>query len=271
MCEFSLLSLNTFGLPFYLGWERLGRLARFLNTLPVTAICLQEIQQNSYAHLIQRGLTFYPYAVYERHHYAPKGGLAIFSRLPWVDQSFEVYNDRGAWHSISFADWALHKGFQAVSYEVTRVPIVVLNTHLNANYSGVWHQSNRLTGILHRQVLQLNQAIRSFSEEALVIICGDFNFPRNSFLYEELIAQNNLLDPLAGDQRHSYRPFPLAPSKWNTSLDYVLVRQPSRGSFEVWADLVSMEDTSKRFPIQRFLTDHNALVVNIRWDSDHSS
>jgi len=72
MGEFSLLSLNTFGIPFYLGWGRLSRLTRELDRLHVTAICLQEIQQNAYAHLIQRGLTSYPHSAYERYRYAPK-------------------------------------------------------------------------------------------------------------------------------------------------------------------------------------------------------
>lgn len=269
MSEFSLLSLNTFGLPFYLGWERLGRLTRYLDVLPVTAICLQEIQQNAYAHLIQRGLPSYPHAAYERHHYAPKGGLAIFSRLPATDQRFEVYSDRGAWHSISFADWALHKGIQSVSFDVEGTPITVLNTHLNANYSGNWRSSNRLTSILHRQVQQLNLAICALPEESLIIICGDFNFPRNSFLYEELLAQNDLFDPLAEDQRATYRPFPLAPSKWNTSLDYVLVRRPAGRNFQVHADLIAMEDTTKLLPFRRFLTDHNALILHASLGSDN--
>ncbi len=33
MNSISLLSLNTFGIPFYLGWERLGRLAKYLDRL----------------------------------------------------------------------------------------------------------------------------------------------------------------------------------------------------------------------------------------------
>lgn len=271
MSEFSLLSLNTFGLPLYLGWERLGRLADQLNRVPVTAICLQEIQQNAYTHLIQRGLTFYPHAVFERHRYAPKGGLAIYSRLPFAAQRFEVYHDRGPWHSISFADWALYKGFQSVHYEVEGMSIIVLNTHMNANYGGVWHHTNRLTRILHRQVQQLNQAIHSLPEDALVIICGDLNFPRNSYLYEELIAHNNLFDPLLEDQRPTYRPFPLAPSRWKTSLDYVLVRHSARLECDIQADLIPIEDSTKPLPFQRFLTDHNALVLRASWDRARTS
>jgi endonuclease/exonuclease/phosphatase family metal-dependent hydrolase len=268
MGEFSLLSLNTFGLPFYLGWDRLGRMAQQLNRLAVTAICLQELQQNAYARLFQRSLSDYPHAAFERHHYAPKGGLGIYSRLPFIDRRFEVYQERGAWHSLSLADWATYKGLLMAQFEICGLPVCVINTHLNANYLGVWHPSNRLTRILQHQVGQVSQAVRSLPGEALVILCGDFNFPRDSFLYEDLLASNDLLDPLAGDPRPTYRPFPLVPVKWKTSLDYVLVRRPAGVELKLQADLLPIEDPAARHPVRRFLTDHNALLLHASWSPE---
>jgi endonuclease/exonuclease/phosphatase family metal-dependent hydrolase len=267
MGEFSLLSLNTFGLPLYMGWGRLRRMARELNRLPATAICLQEVQQNAYVALLQRGLPDYPHHLFERHHFAPRGGLALFSRLPFAGRRFEVYQDRGGMFSISFIERLQHKGIQLAYFEIENLPVFVLNTHMNANYGGVWHPANHLTRILHSQVQQLNQAIHFLPQDALILICGDLNFPRNSFLYEELIAHNHLFDPLRDDPRATYRPFPLAPAKWNTSLDYVLVRRPAGMSVRAQADLLPIEDTAKQHPVQRFLTDHNALVLHVQWDS----
>ena len=269
MGEFSLLSLNTFGVPLYMGWSRLGRLARQLDCSPARLICLQEVQQHAYLPLIQRGLTSYPHAIYERHVYAPKGGLAIFSRLPVIQHRFEAFQDMGTWHSLSFPDWATHKGILSVHLEIDGLEVIVLNTHLNANYSGVWRRTNPLAQIEQRQVQQLHQAIHALPKEALVIACGDFNFPRHSFLYEELVAQNDLLDPLVNDQRTSYRPFPLVSSKWKTSLDYLLVRQPAGQDFQVQAEVVEISDLQKWLPFQRFLTDHNALTLHLGWDAGH--
>lgn len=270
MGEFSLLSLNTFGIPLYLGWGRLRRMAGELNHLPVTVICLQEVQQNAYVSLIQRGLAGYPHRFSERQRYAPKGGLVLFSRLPFADWRFEVYADRGGLFSISFMESLQHKGIQLANFKLENLSVFVLNTHMNANYGGVWHPANRLTRTLHSQVKQLGRAIQSLPEDALVLVCGDLNFPRNSYLYDELIACNNLLDPLADDPRASYRPFPLAPAKWNTSLDYVLVRQPAGLRVQAQADLIPIEDSAKHHPVQRFLTDHNALVLRVLWDSNSS-
>jgi endonuclease/exonuclease/phosphatase family metal-dependent hydrolase len=269
MGKFSLLSLNTFGVPLYMGWNRLDRLARQLDRSPAMLICLQEVQQHAYLSLIQRGLASYPYAISERHIYAPKGGLAIYSRLPVIRHRFEAYQDMGTWHSLSFPDWATHKGILSVNLEVDGLPIIVLNTHLNASYSGVWRRTNSLAQIEQRQVQQLHQAIHALPLDALVIACGDFNFPRYCFLYEELVAQNNLLDPLVNDQRTSYRPFPLVSSKWKTSLDYLLVRQPAGKDFQVRADVVEISDSQKWLPFQRFLTDHNALMLHIEWETGH--
>ena len=48
MPAFSLLTLNSFGLPFFLGWRRMGILARELNQRDDTVLCLQEIQHDAY-------------------------------------------------------------------------------------------------------------------------------------------------------------------------------------------------------------------------------
>ena len=75
MPPFSLLSLNTFGVPFYLSTWRIKLLAAELNRLAPTVICLQEIQQSAYLLLLQNGLTAYPTRAFYRNRFAPKGGL----------------------------------------------------------------------------------------------------------------------------------------------------------------------------------------------------
>ena len=266
MGEFSLLSLNTFGIPFFLSLGRLKRLAKELDRLPVTTICLQEVQQNEYAPLIKNGLTSFPNHIYQKHTYAPEGGLAVFSSHPVVHSNFEVYQDRGRLFSIGFADWALYKGILSVTFDIEGMHVIVMNTHLNANYSGVWHPANPLAQVELSQVQQLSRAIHSLPEQSLIIVCGDFNFPRASFLYEELVKANNLIDPLFEDLRPTYRPFPLVPVKWNVPLDFVLIRQPAGRKTRLEAEIIEMEDKAKKHYVQRFLSDHNALMVNLIWE-----
>ena len=264
--EFSLLSLNTFGIPFFLSWGRLVRLASELKQLGSTVICLQEIQQNAYAPLLVRHLPTYPHRAIFPHVYAPKGGLGIFSRASLICQRFEPYLDRGLRFLITFADWALFKGVLVVRLQMDGLDIFVLNTHMNANYSGDWHHQNPLALVQLRQVQKLSALLEDIPTEALTILCGDLNFPRTSFLYEELVTQNGLSDPLRDDPRPTYRPFPLVPSKWKTSLDYILYRLPQGKDFKVQADILPVEDSSQKSATRRFLTDHCALTLNVGWN-----
>ena len=48
-------------------------------------------------------------------------------------------------------------------------------------------------------------------KRASVIVCGDFNFPRQSPAYQQMISQSGLIDALSSDPRPTYLPFPLVP------------------------------------------------------------
>ena len=269
--QFSLLSLNIFGIPFFLSWGRLVRLTKLLERLDPTVICLQEIQQNAYTPLLIQHLPTHPNQAIFPHMYAPKGGLGTFSRVPLFQQRFEPYLDRGLRFFITFADWALFKGVLITHLQTDGMDVVVLNTHLNANYSGDWHHKNPLALVQLSQVQKICALLEELPAEALIILCGDFNFPRTSFLYKELVTQNRLIDPLCEDPRPTYRPFPLVPSNWKTSLDYILYRSPQGRDFTIQADILPMEDSKQRSTLKRFLTDHCALTLNIKWKSQNKS
>lgn len=265
MSEFSLLSLNTFGLPLFLGWNRLTRLMRQLDPL-ASVLCLQEIQQNAYVALLHRGLTHHKHHAYATNRFAPKGGLFTAAREPLDDIEFVAYENRGRAFSSGFADWALNKGVLMTRLERDGQPIVILNTHLHANYAGNWTPDHAATRIQRDQVLHLASMIQQQPEEALVIVCGDFNFPRHSFLYDELVSAGGVLDPLASDPRPTYRPFPgMSNTKWALPIDFSFVRLPARRGIELQADIVEIQDETKAWSPRRFLTDHNALTLRVTW------
>jgi endonuclease/exonuclease/phosphatase family metal-dependent hydrolase len=261
--EFSLLTLNTYGVPFFLSTGRIARLASHLDRYPVQVICLQEIQQNAYAGVISQRLKAFPHRAIVPYTYAPKGGLGIFSRLPLEDCRFAAYPDRGLRWVVTFADWALYKGILVARLSVQGQTVLVVNTHMNANYTGHWHPKNSLAQVQRRQVGQLIRLVNDLPSQALVIVCGDLNFPPTSFLYEELITQGKLFDPLAGSQETTCRPFRLLPSFWNITLDYMLLRYPAGKSFQAHVDIVEVQDTNQKLAFRRFLTDHKALVLHI--------
>lgn len=266
MGEFSLLTLNTFGLPLFLGWWRLARLMKQLDQYGAAVLCFQEIQQNAYVPLLERGLPDYQYYAYESNWFAPKGGLFTAAREPMEQSGFIAYENRGRPFSAGFADWALNKGVLMTRVQVQGRHIVVMNTHLHANYAGNWTRDHSMSRIQRDQVRHLAQLIREQPADALVIACGDFNFPRGTFLYDELIAQANVIDPLAADPRPTYRPFPLIPkAKWSLPIDFCFVRLPAWQGLQVTGDIIEIQDDTKPFAMQRFLTDHNALTLKATW------
>ncbi len=266
MSEFSLLALNTFGIPFFISHARIKRIAVKLNQLAPSVLCLQEIQQNAYLTPLRDHLTNYSHLAYFHNFIAPKGGLftATASSAQVVTSNFFPYPNQGRPISIGFSDWALNKGVLVVLLQVNERRFVIMNTHLQANYLADWRASNTQTKIQFDQVNYLAKLARAQSDDVWVIVCGDFNFPRVAPAYELMVSQSELTDALICDPRPTYQPFPLVSAKWETSLDYIFYRKPKGETTEVTADIIPIENSSARWSFQRFLTDHNALTINIQ-------
>ena len=262
MPAFSILSLNTFGIPFFLSLGRIKRLASELNRVAPTVVCLQEIQQNVYLPILEKHLSEYSHLASFRNLFAPMGGLFTAS-IPGGASEFHPFPNRGKPVSIGFADWALFKGVLVTTLDIQGRQLVVLNTHLQANYLGNWDVSNKQTQIELDQVRFLSELARSQPADAWVFACGDFNFPRGTPPYDLMLAESGLTDALAEDPRPTYRPFPLVSAKWQMSLDYFFYRRPVGDETVVTADIVPIENSSAGWYFQRFLTDHHALVLNI--------
>ncbi|RIK30015.1 MAG: hypothetical protein DCC52_06955 [Chloroflexi bacterium] len=247
---------------------RLTRLMRQLNHSAEQVLCFQEIQQNSYLALLKRNLTAYTHHAFERNRFAPKGGLYTATRLAVQSSEFFAYQNRGRMVSLGVADWALNKGVLVSRLQVGAQRMIVMNTHLHANYGGNWDPEHSFAKIQRDQIEHLADLVNAQASDALVIVCGDFNFPRGAFLYDELLKRTNMFDPLANDPRPTYRPFRIIPGakKWAIPIDFVLLRLASWPRLEFKADIHHIQDTTRALPHQRFLTDHNALSLHVTWD-----
>jgi endonuclease/exonuclease/phosphatase family metal-dependent hydrolase len=261
----SIVCINTFGVPFYVSGARLGRLAAKLSRSDYTVICLQEIQQNTYLPVLRRTLVNHPHLVFFLNFLAPKGGLvtATAAEFPPVDTAFHPYPNQGRPFSIGFSDWALNKGVLLTRLRVRDRNCVVMNTHLQANYRGKWQLSNQQSRIQMDQVKFLVDLVKAQPPDSWIVVCGDFNFPRQSPVYEWMMEHGGLLDPLAADPRPTYQPLPLVRSDWKTTLDYILCRLPPDVPPRLSADVLPMVNEEARWGFQRFLTDHLALVLHV--------
>jgi endonuclease/exonuclease/phosphatase family metal-dependent hydrolase len=266
MPALSLLTLNCFGVPTPVTRPRLLAIARELNGSAFDLVCLQEAQTHGYARLLIEGCSQYPASAYEPFVYAPKGGLLTLSRLPIERQEFILYRERSIVSPPAIMDWALHKGVLLTAFHVGNVPLVVLNTHLNANYVANWTRRGRYALVEHGQLQQLAEIVRAQPADALVVAAGDFNIPRDSWLYEEFLAASGAVDPLAGDMRPTLRLPRGVPSRLAQPIDFTMLRLPAQPSISVRSEHhfdQPMPLAGGRFG---YLSDHIGVALHLSWD-----
>jgi len=265
MPTFSLLTMNCFGVPTPATNARLQTLARELNARDDQLVCLQEVQSHIYRRLLMRACASYPHAAFAPFLHAPKGGLLTLARLPIAEFQFTLYRSRQVPYPPSLMDWVLHKGVLTTRLEYAGLSIVVLNTHLHANYNGIWDRRNRYAQGEAEQLRELAEIVRAQPPEALVVAVGDFNFPRGSWLHEEFLAASGMTDPLLGDARPTVRALPGIPERYAQAIDFAFVRAPKLAGLHVASELRFAEQVlfSGR---PRFLSDHVAVELRVEWD-----
>jgi endonuclease/exonuclease/phosphatase family metal-dependent hydrolase len=265
MPTFSLLTLNCFGVPTPTTRARLLMLADELNARDDQVICLQEVQSHAYRRLLIGACTSYPNAAYIPFVHAPKGGLLTLARLPIAASEFMLYTIRHVPYPLALMDWLLHKGVLATQFEYAGLRIVVLNTHMHANYTGVWDRRNRYAWVEGKQLHELAEIVRAQAPEALVVAAGDFNFPRDSWLYQEFVAESGMTDPLAGDARPTVRAPPGIPARYTQPIDFAFVRAPALPGLRIASELRFVEQVLFRSRA-RFLSDHVGIDLQVSWD-----
>jgi endonuclease/exonuclease/phosphatase family metal-dependent hydrolase len=266
MATFSLLTLNCFGGIAPNTRRRLLTLAHELNRTDAVVVCLQEVQLHAHCRLLVRECSSYSSSAYLPFLHAPKGGLLTLGRTDFDHAYFTIYRERGLWYTLGAADWLLHKGVLCTTLEIERVPVVVLNTHLNANYDGDWRRSNRFAQSEWRQLEQLAEVVQAQPANALVVVAGDFNIPRGSWLYYEFLALTGLSDPLAHDMRPTYRGLPGLSHHFQVPIDFTLLRAPGLPGLRVAADLAFCSQmTFSNGGGRGYLSDHCGVMLRVVW------
>jgi endonuclease/exonuclease/phosphatase family metal-dependent hydrolase len=158
----------------------------------------------------------------------------------------------------------LHKGILQTRLMIEGVQVVVLNTHLTANYSGDWGRDNLYARNEWQQLAQLAEAVRAQPADALVLVAGDFNIPRGTWLYHDFIDASGLTDPMANDDTPTYRPFSrLMEKRYSHAIDYTLYRAP----MPVTAVARQVHTGKTRLVNGRegYISDHNGIELTLTW------
>lgn len=265
---FTFLTFNSFAI---MGWRtrmRLLTLARELNDRNLELICLQEIQSHTARRVITTALEDYNHVAYMPHLHCPRGGLVTIARSPFVEEHFVRYEEQGRLYTPTVMDWILRKGVLITRTEWNGVPLVVMNTHLIANYTANWSQTAQAAHLQLSQLRQLASLVHSQPDNAVVLVAGDFNVPRGSWLYEAFLEESGLRDTMADDERATYRPLPGVPSYYALPIDFVFVRAPALPGFSVESKLVFNEKVELLDRRIDYLSDHLAIQTTLHWQAD---
>jgi endonuclease/exonuclease/phosphatase family metal-dependent hydrolase len=161
------------------------------------------------------------------------------------------------------ADRLFYKGMLITKLIWANVPMVIINTHILANFAGDWERRGMYARVEEKQLLQLAKTVQLQSPESLVIVAGDFNIPRRDKLYYSFLADSGLTDPLAADTRPTLRTPAGLPARFSQSIDYALIRMPNQVKFKVDCDFCF----SKKYPLSKwksgYLSDHHGIEIHI--------
>jgi endonuclease/exonuclease/phosphatase family metal-dependent hydrolase len=270
MAQLTLLTFNTFGI---VNWDtafRLNALVAQLNQVAPDIVCLQEIHRHSFRRMIATGALHYPTAIFEPMRIRPMGGLLTLAKSPGAHAvghptRFNLYREQGPWYTLNVMDRMLRKGMLVTHHEHAGQPIVVINTHLIANYAADYDQTSGAARMQRAQLRQLAELVCEQPAGALVFAVGDFNIPRHSWLYEEFLERSGMEDTLSGDARPTYRPLPGVPGRYALPIDFVFVRRPAESIITFASSLIFDQRVPLVGRYKNFLSDHLAIFTEVSW------
>ena len=267
MAQLTVITMNCLGLPVPIPGlrRRLQALGRALAESDADLVCLQEVGRWRYLPLLRHDTARWPHAAAVDYPFAPKGGLVTLSRLPVVVPEYHAFRERGRMVSAHTAERFQGKGVLQTIVDVGEQRAVILNTHLAANYNAQWSYTNPYAKVERAQLEEIALLVERIPSEAILVVAGDFNVPRGSWLYQELLEATGLHDPLGESTEPTYRPLPGMPARAAQALDHVLVRVPTQIPVEVRAELCFREPVPLTYGATGYLSDHVGVRMDIKW------
>ncbi|MBC6467426.1 endonuclease/exonuclease/phosphatase family protein [Actinomadura alba] len=236
---------------------RLRALGQILERSAYDVVCLQEVMSPLNLALLRKITESYGHAAHAATFPLVQGGLVTLSRWPITDQRFVSFRRNGP----ARGEWLMRKGALVARVQIEGRPVTVVNTHLSANKTGDWSRANTYARIEAAELKELASAVAETGSADPLLVMGDFNVPRDSWLFDEFVSATGLRDVLAGDSEPTYRPTPeFGDTK---AIDQVLMRAPA--GQEPAADARLVFQDAVRLPNGRsaFLSDHYGIAAEI--------
>ncbi len=269
-------TLNTWSLPGPLARhtrERMRAIGTALPDLDVDLIAFQEVWTGASRSTL---ITDAARAGYTHSWHKPEvfggSGLLVVSRLPFREVHFEPFVARGFAERIQHMDYYSGKGFVFITVETAEGPIVLLDTHLHANYA-LPGEPDDYVGVRAAQIIQISSAIAQLTDP--VIAVGDFNLVESEDAYRMLLGLSGLTDVAASLDRRQITSIARNPyhrdHHIDQRIDYVFCRNGTRSGVRP-ATIERVFDGELEIDGEAgAYSDHAGLVAELEIESAHDS
>jgi hypothetical protein len=99
---------------------------------------------------------------------------------------------------------------------------------------------------------------------SLIVIAGDFNLPRHSWLYDEFVEATGVIDPLNGYLKPTYYPMFSLPDRYHQPIDHIFVRPPAGFDLKVSAELLFEQAIPLTSGALGRVSDHAGVQLNLQ-------
>lgn len=270
--KFTLITFNAQGVPSFRSSTlfRFRKIGALLNKTDADIINLQEVFTYKQISILKSELTNFQYFVYEKSMLGPKGGLVTFSKkrikkMYYISYSypFELLFDflKNGWIRVILRNLLSGKGI-LISKTIDD-GVYIANTHLIANPTGDWSELGRFSNIYTTCIKTLKGVLVPLKSD-FVLLTGDFNFPKTSYLYTDLISKLNLKDLFEDEESPTFRKEFLPHGVKGSRLDFILMKQNSLHSLSVKKHTLFAKREISIKNNKGFLSDHLGLRIDIK-------
>lgn len=173
-------------------FQRINKIGELLANEKADVIALQEVHTYLILNLLKMKLTAYPYIAYKRYLYGPRGGLVTFSKYPLEQIEYSNYRKRGSFLNKSFVAHVIRNG--VLICKIKDKPLIIFNTYITPNMDYDYSKKNRYSRYIEAQLRQLATITKDFSTKGDVLIGGDFNAAKESYLYSTFVNLSKAID-----------------------------------------------------------------------------
>ena len=146
--------------------------------------------------------------------------------------------------------------------EFSNSEFIVINTHLSANRGGDWSSQSHFSPLHTKQIAEFSQHVNSVKRKDYVFFSGDFNIPKTSDFYKNLVSKTNSIDLFEKYNFPTFHKEFLFKDEKGNRLDFIFLKTLKKYS-STKKQHIFTKQTIQKTVNRGFVSDHMGLIVTI--------